>query len=87
MAQPSTEVNNFRGRVNGLMQSLRDLDEILAIVEDQGADDAARRTFFESVFAAEYDITWNQFAAGVVALRAMRTARDTNKLAIAKLLI
>lgn len=87
MAQPSTEIAHFRSKVNGFVDAMRDLDAILAVIEDQGTDDAARQAFFTSVFSVDYDITWNQFAAGVVALRAIRTARDSNKLAIARLLI
>lgn len=87
MAYPSTEIQRFRSKVTSFVEDLRDLDEILATVENHGADDAARQDFFTSVFTPENDITWAAFAAGVVALRAMKTARDTNILAIAKLLI
>lgn len=85
MSYPAIEVNRFRDEVTLYMNHLRDLDRILAIIEDQGADDAARQTYATPVFDASYDLTWAQFASGVVALRAIRTARDSNKLAIAKL--
>lgn len=84
MAFPSTEINRFRDRVTVFMDDLRELDVILAVVEDHGTNDAARQTFFESSLAGQ-DIDWSAFAAGVVALRAIKTARDANKLAIAKL--
>lgn len=87
MAHPTTEVNRFRMAVTELVDDLRDLDAILAIVEDHGATDAERQAFFASVFGQESDITWAEFAQGVMALRGIRTARDTNKLALAKLLI
>lgn len=86
MAQATTEAVRFRTAVTQFVADLRGLDAILAIVEDQGIDDAARQTFFQSVFTGS-DIDWNTFAAGVVALRAIRTARDANKLAVAKLVI
>lgn len=87
MAQPSTEVQRFRAKVTSLMENLRDLDNVLATVEDHGVDDAARQAFFASVFVVEYDITWSVFAQGVVALRAIKTARDAQKITVAKLLI
>jgi hypothetical protein len=86
MAYPSTEVNRFRDKVTSFVENMREIDAILAVVEDQGVDDAARQAFFTLVFDGSYDINWATFAAGVVALRAIRTARDANKLAIAKLL-
>lgn len=84
MAQPTTELNRFRDRASGLIDSLRQIDPILAVVEDVGTDDAARQAFFESAFVGN-DITWAEFAAAVVALRNIRTARETNKVAISKL--
>lgn len=88
MAHPSTEIGRFRDRVTRFHDALRDLDEILAILEDHGTNDTERQAFFAPVFdaAQNYDITWSTFAAGVVGLRAIRTARDANKLAVAKLL-
>ena len=86
MAYPTTEAARFRERVTQLTNQMRTIDAILATVEDHGADDTARQTFFDDVFGVDSDITWNEFASGVVALRNMRTAWNTNKLAIAKLL-
>jgi hypothetical protein len=88
MALPATEIGNFRTRVNGLSDALRAIDSALAIIEDFGADDAARQAFFESSLGANTDhpdLTWAAFAAGVVGMRNMRTAWNTNKLAIVKL--
>lgn len=87
MAYPSTEVNRFRQDVTRLIDNLRDIDAILAAVEDHGTTDAERQAFFSTVFGADSDITWTTFAQGVVALRALKTARDANKIALAKLLI
>jgi hypothetical protein len=86
MAHPTTEVAKFRSRVTQLVEDLREVDAILAIVEDHGTNDTEREAFFTSIFGAEYDISWTTFANGVVALRAIRTARDANKIALAKLL-
>lgn len=89
MAVPATESIRFRDAVTLFMTNLRDIDRVLAIVEDQGVDDAARQTFFQAEFGVgtnNPDITYATFAAGVVALRAIRTARDAQKLAMAKLL-
>lgn len=86
MAHPTTEVNKFRGLVTQFVEDFRRIDAILATVEDHGVDDAARQAFFAEVFAPEYDIDWATFAQGVVALRAIRTARDANKIALARLL-
>lgn len=89
MAYPSTEVDKFRAQVQRTVENMRDIDPLLAIVEDHGTTDAERQAFFQDEFGADSnntDLTWAQFAAGIVALRAMRTAWATNKYAIAKLL-
>jgi hypothetical protein len=86
MAHPTTEANRFRQKVTAFVDNLREIDAILAIVEDHGSNDTERQAFFTDVFGQESDITWATFAQGVVALRALKTARDTNKLALAKLL-
>ncbi len=86
MAYPSTEAIKFRDRASRFVESLRDLDSILAVVEDHGITDAERQAFFSDVFTVDSDITWTEFAEGVIALRNLRTAWDTNKIAIAKLL-
>lgn len=85
MAHPTTEISRFRDRVTAFVDDLRELDAILAVVEDHGTNDSERQAFFESVFAGG-DISWTTFAQGIVALRAIRTARDANKVALAKLL-
>lgn len=86
MAYNTTEVQRFRQEMTKLVNALRDIDPILAIVEDHGANDAARQAFLEPALTGQ-DIDWATFAAGVVALRAIKTARDANKLALAKLLV
>lgn len=89
MAFSSTEVGRFRDRATDFINALREIDEVLSIVEDHGANDADRQTFFQAEFGANSnnpDLTWATFAQGVTALRAIRTARDANKLALAKLL-
>lgn len=89
MAQAVNQVNTFRTRVAGTVDALRGIDSLLAVIEDFGADDVARQAFFEASFGAATDnpdLTWAQFAAGIIALRAMRTAWNTNKLATVKLL-
>lgn len=89
MAYPSTEIDRFRGRVQQTVDNMRDIDALLAIVEDHGAPDAERQAFFQAEFGTDSnnpDITWAQFGAAIIALRAIRTAWTTNKYAIAKLL-
>lgn len=90
MANPNTEVERFRTQVTQFVDNLRDIDALLAIVEDHGATDAERQAFFEGQFGVDKnfpDLTWATFAQGVIALRAIQTARNTNKIALAKLLI
>ncbi len=89
MAQPANQVGTFRSRVSDTVDSMRSIDRVLAIIEDHGADDATRQAFFQASFGAATDnpdLTWGEFAAGIIAMRALRTAWNTNKLAIVKLL-
>jgi hypothetical protein len=89
MAVAANQVGNFRNQVTGAVDAMRGIDRLLAVIEDHGADDNARATFFQAAFGAATDnpdLTWAEFAAGIVALRALRTAWNTNKLAIVKLL-
>lgn len=89
MAYPSTEINDFRAQVERLVDSLRRINAVIAIVEDQGADDAARQAFFSGEFGEgtnNPDITFAEFGQGVAAARNIRTAWEANKLALAKLL-
>ena len=89
MAIPSTEVNRFRSQVERTIEAMRGVDALLAIVEDHGATDAARQAFFDQEFGADSnnpDITWEEFGAAIIALRAIRTTWTQNKYAIAKLL-
>ncbi len=88
MALPAVEVSKFRSQVTSLTDSLRSIDEILMLIEDFGADDAARVAFISGAFGEATDnpdLTIAQFTAGIVALRAMRTAWATEKLAIVQL--
>lgn len=89
MAVPGIQVDKFRYEIGPYVTSERELDSILAIIEDHGADDAARAVVFETLFGVgsnNEDITWAEFVAGIFALRAMQTAWEANKLAIVKLL-
>lgn len=89
MAEPITVVSRFRDGVQRTADNMRAIDALLAIVEDHGVDDAARLAFLADMFGEGNpfpDITTNQFAAGIVALRNLRTAWATNKYAIAALL-
>lgn len=89
MAYSDREVDKFRAQVQTTVNAMRDIDNLLAIIEDQGADDAARAAFFAGAFgvdAQNQDITFNQFAAGLTALRNLRTAWETNRVQIVKLL-
>jgi hypothetical protein len=89
MAYPAREVNKFRSRVQTTVNNMREISEVLAIIDNQGADDTARAAFFDDAFGAETDnpdITFNQFVAGITALRAVKAAADANIVAIAALL-
>ena len=89
MAYPSTEIDRFRQQVARTVENMRDIDALLAVVEDHGSTDAERQAFFAAEFGEgtnNSDITWAQFAPRILALRAIRTSWGTNKFAIAKLL-
>lgn len=89
MAYPSTEVDRFRSQVSAAVDSMRRIDALLAIVEDHGVDDAERIAFFGGEFGVDSnntDITTNEFAQGIQALRDIRTQWETSKYAVAKLI-
>lgn len=89
MAQAANQVQVFRTRVSSTVDALRGIDALLGVIEDAGTTDAERQTFFQSVFGASTDnpdISYSEFALGIVALRAMRTAWQSNRVAIFKLL-
>ena len=88
MALPAQEISNYRSRINSLTDAMRSIESAMAIIEDFGATDAERQAFFESSLGANTDhpdLTWTTFAQGVVGVRNLRTAWNTNKLAIVKL--
>ena len=88
MALPAQEISNYRSRINSLTDAMRSIESAMAIIEDFGADDAARQAFFESSLGANTDhpdLTWTTFALGVVGVRNLRTAWNSNKLSIVKL--
>lgn len=88
MAEPITVISKFRDGVQDMADNMRAIDSLLAIVEDHGVDDAARLAFLAGMFGEGNpfpDITQAQFAAGIVAIRNLRTAWVTNKYAIAAL--
>lgn len=89
MAVPANEIIRFRTRATTAIEALRNIDAILATVEDFGSNDAERQTFFQASFGTgtdNPDLTWAEFVAGIVALRAIRTTFNSNRLALAKLL-
>lgn len=89
MAQASTEVLRFRAAATTFINDMRDIDALLARVEDHGTNDTERQAFFQASFGEATDnpdISWSEFASGIVALRAIRTAYDAQRLALAKLL-
>lgn len=90
MAYPIAEISKFRAATKDAVDALRDLEPLLAIVEDHGANDAERALFFDANFGegqAYPDITWAEFVAGIQGLRAMRDAWNTNKENVVKLLL
>jgi len=89
MAVASTELNNFRSKVRSLIESMRDIDDLLAIIEDHGANDAARLAFFSGEVGTDTnnpDIDVTELTDGIVGIRALRSAWESNRLDIAKLL-
>ena len=89
MAYPSTEADRFRSQVNRTVENMRDIDALLAIVEDHGVDDPARLAFFGDEFGVDSnnpDLTVNEFAQGIQALRDLRTQWEASKYAVAKLI-
>lgn len=87
MAQPSTVLNDTRRRVTSLVESLYEVDAILHVIEDTGADDGERAAFFASYIDTQeaYDITSAEFLAAAVTLRELRTWLETNRPILAKL--
>lgn len=88
MALPANQIENFRNGVSGTVDALRGIDSILARVEDFGSTDAERQAFFQASFGPDTDnpdLTWADFAQGILALRAIRTAWIAQRLAIVKL--
>lgn len=88
MAVVANEINAFRSKVSTMTDALRSIDSSLSQIEDFGIDDTARIAFFQAGFGVgtdNPDITSAQFFAGVVALRAIRTAWAAQKLAIVQL--
>jgi hypothetical protein len=91
MAEKVQVVNEFRAGIRETADNMRAVNGLLAIVEDMGVDDPARLAFLTGIFEGQEnpqhgDITEAQFAAGIIALRNLRTAWATNKYAVAKLL-
>lgn len=89
MAIAANEIGKFRDEATRFIDRLRDINAVLDIVEAHGADDTARQAFFQGSFGEATDnpdLTWTEFASGVVALRAIRTEYETQRLALAKLL-
>lgn len=90
MADKVQVINEFRAGICALSDNMRAIDGLLAIVEDMGADDTARLAAITGIFADQEnpqhgDITQAQFAAGITAVRNLRTAWATNKYAVAPL--
>lgn len=89
MAVPAVESIKFRERATRSIDVLRDIDSVLSTVEDFGTTDAERQAFFQAAFGTgtdNPDLTWSEFAAGIIALRAIRTAWQANRIALARLL-
>ena len=89
MAKPDIQSTNFRYKVNGLVEHLRDINSVLAIVEDFGATDQERAAFFNDAFGdgtENADLTWAEFATGIQALRDVRASWEAGKIDIAPLL-
>lgn len=92
MAQASTITNVVRQRTTTLLDAVGEVQSIVDLFEDPGANDAARQVFFETYLKdgegnPTTDVTWAEFAAGAVALRALRTWLTTNRPALSKLRI
>ena len=91
MAQASTITNAVRRETTQLLEELYQVDKIVHLFEDPGANDAQRAAFFKAYIEDENgdpvtDITWDEFVAAVTALRALQTWLATNRPALAKLI-
>lgn len=92
MAQASTITNEVRRETTKLLDAAYEVDRIVHLFEDPGANDAARAAFFRAYLEDEQgepttDITWNDFVGAVTALRALQTWMATNRHALAKLIL
>ena len=89
MAQVSTITSVARQRTTTLIDALAEVGPILDLIEDVGATDQARQTYFETYITTlgVDDLTWAQFLAAIIALRALRTWLQTNRPALSKLRI
>lgn len=89
MAQVSTITSVARQRTTRLIDDLSEVGPILDLIEDVGATDAERQVYFETYIGTlgAADLTWPQFLAAIIALRALRTWLQTNRPALSKLRI
>jgi len=92
MAQASTITNTVRRETTDLLKALYEVDKIVHLFEDPGANDAARQAFFLAYLEDEVgdpvtDITWADFVAAVTALRALQAWLATNRPAMSKLIL
>lgn len=89
MAYPATEVQKFRAKLQGTVDALRQIEALIAIIEDQGENNAALGAFFNGAFGAgtqNEDLTFAEFVAGATALKSVKASWDTHKVAVSKLL-
>ena len=85
MAQPSTQMNDFRSRMERLLDGLNYINDVLAPIEGGGDTDAEKAAFFAPVLVAEYDITLAELNAAVTKLRELQVWHATNLVTLAKM--
>lgn len=80
MAKQDEVILEYRKRSTALLDALNDVNDVLAVVEGTGADDAARVAFFAPFFAEfpDYDLNQTAFFDSIVAWRALRMWLNTS---------
>lgn len=89
MAQPSTEINQFRQRVVSALDSFIKVQQALVIIQATGANDTERQAALLPFFQAnpDYDISAQDLLTARNALLAIEATIDANLVALAKVRI
>jgi hypothetical protein len=90
MAQPSTELVNYRERVTSILNALyQEVQAAIDVVDGTGTNEGQRRAFFQEFFDThpDYDIDLNELFASVTSMRTLRTWVEANMAELAKMRI